>query len=236
VADAGPLIALARTGLLPLLQKLYDSVLIPPKVLAELEIDADRPGSKVLRKALHEGWLACAAVAPSEEIERIQQLVDAGEAEAIALCEQHAVAFFSWTTGAGAAWRGAAVSASSAPAAFSSWPRSMAYSIGSPRLSTVLPQSATACRRNCETRSSSSQTRFDQLAPWLKVADAVDERLPSGIPIFTYHPKRVTPRTESKWSSRLTTDCSCCSASAAIHTSFSGIDLPRVRSSSLTCE
>jgi predicted nucleic acid-binding protein len=93
VADAGPLIALARTGLLPLLQKLYDSVLIPPKVLAELEIDADRPGSKVLRKALHEGWLACAAVAPSEEIERIQQLVDAGEAEAIALCEQHGYRF-----------------------------------------------------------------------------------------------------------------------------------------------
>jgi predicted nucleic acid-binding protein len=68
------------------LQKLYKRVLIPKKVLAELEIDADRPGSEALQKALGEGWLACTAVAPSDEIEQMQQLVDPGEAEAIALC------------------------------------------------------------------------------------------------------------------------------------------------------
>jgi predicted nucleic acid-binding protein len=92
-AEAGPLIALARTGLLPLLQKLYGRVLIPRKVLAELEIDANGPGSNALRAALDEEWLECAAVAPSDEIDRMQQLVDAGEAEAIALCEQQGCYF-----------------------------------------------------------------------------------------------------------------------------------------------
>jgi hypothetical protein len=36
-----------------------------------------------------EGWLVCAVVALSDEIERMQQFVDAGEAETIALCEQY---------------------------------------------------------------------------------------------------------------------------------------------------
>lgn len=44
VADAGPLIALAITGHLPLLVELFDRVLIPEAVRDELELSSERVG------------------------------------------------------------------------------------------------------------------------------------------------------------------------------------------------
>ena len=84
IADAGPLIALARIEKLDLLEKMYGSLIMPAKVYAELEVDSNRPGARALRVAITEGLLQV------EELNRmplavISASVDEGEAEAITL-------------------------------------------------------------------------------------------------------------------------------------------------------
>jgi predicted nucleic acid-binding protein len=85
VADAGPLIGLARTNWLWLLERLYRSVLIPPAVRDELEIDAPRPGSNTLSKAIQGGWFRTAEPPKDRDTERLAEILDAGKAEAIML-------------------------------------------------------------------------------------------------------------------------------------------------------
>ena len=62
VADAGPLIALARVGRLQLLQQMYGQGLIPPAVHRETRTDSARPGAKRIGAALAAGWLRVCAV------------------------------------------------------------------------------------------------------------------------------------------------------------------------------
>ncbi len=90
VADAGPLIGLARIGRLSLLMGLYGPVVVPPAVLAELNLDADRPGSRHLAAAFAQGAIQCLDLASGSEVElhRLGLLLDAGEASAILLAEQ----------------------------------------------------------------------------------------------------------------------------------------------------
>lgn len=87
IADASPLIGLAKIGRLDLLQRLYQEVLIPPAVHSELQAGSQRPGGQELLRALDDGWLKVADPKdiPSTESALLRQVLDAGEAEAIAL-------------------------------------------------------------------------------------------------------------------------------------------------------
>lgn len=95
VADAGPLIGLARIERLSLLSGLYGSIVVPEAVLGERCVDADRRGSRGLSAALAEGVIQPRAVAPDGEAEvaRLSLLLDAGESAAIVLAEQTACRF-----------------------------------------------------------------------------------------------------------------------------------------------
>jgi predicted nucleic acid-binding protein len=90
VADAGPLIGLARIGRVSLLTALYGSIVVPDLVLAELHLDSDRPGARALSAALAAGAIRPQALpeGSAAELARLGLLLDAGEASAILLAEQ----------------------------------------------------------------------------------------------------------------------------------------------------
>lgn len=88
IADAGPLIGLARAGLLHLVRQVYRRVVVPPAVLAELKKDEDRPGARVLRQAMDAGWMRREGVRRSRELTLLEIRLDRGEAEAILLAMQ----------------------------------------------------------------------------------------------------------------------------------------------------
>ena len=84
IADSSPLIALARIDELDLLPRLYSKILIPPMVWEEITVRGkDRPGAKKVSQA---SWLEIQSPDPFL-VERASILVDAGEAEAIALVQ-----------------------------------------------------------------------------------------------------------------------------------------------------
>lgn len=92
-ADAGPLIGLARAGLLELLPKLYRKVEVPPAVVDELRLGEDRPGSRALRDAQAAGWLVMRPLQDPKRLADLEPLVDRGEAEAILLAEERGSLF-----------------------------------------------------------------------------------------------------------------------------------------------
>ena len=88
VADASPLIAFATIRQLELLRALYQQVLIPEAVKQELRLDSGMPGAKRLRQAIKEGWLISRHYDDTtESCQRLQQILDKGETEAILLAE-----------------------------------------------------------------------------------------------------------------------------------------------------
>ena len=91
VADAGPLIGMARVGHIALLQSLYKSIIIPPRVLEELKISSDKPGARAVSKAIMDGWIKIVELKRPDDSTVLRLLVDAGEAESIQLAlEQNA--------------------------------------------------------------------------------------------------------------------------------------------------
>ncbi|MCF8005639.1 MAG: DUF3368 domain-containing protein [Chromatiaceae bacterium] len=95
VADAGPLIALARVDQLSLLATLYGAVVIPERVLSELCLDSHRPGARLLSDALTRGVLRTHPLPPDSEADlaRLSCVLDAGESAAILLAQALACRF-----------------------------------------------------------------------------------------------------------------------------------------------
>jgi len=91
VADAGPLIGIARVGHLSILRDLYSSVTIPPRVFEELNTSSNKPGAKVLSEAISAGWLQIVELKRPIDSAILRLLIDAGESESIQLAlEQNA--------------------------------------------------------------------------------------------------------------------------------------------------
>jgi len=86
VTDSSPLINLARIGKLILLRDLYGEVHIPEAVWREAVIEGgDQPGADEIKTAT---WIHTHAVRNKELVQALQQELDAGEAEAIALASE----------------------------------------------------------------------------------------------------------------------------------------------------
>jgi predicted nucleic acid-binding protein len=82
VSNAGPLIALARVNRLPILQNLYNRLLMAVAVQREVTGKADLPGSTEIDAAK---WIEVVEVTNRVAVHLLRDRLDAGESEAISL-------------------------------------------------------------------------------------------------------------------------------------------------------
>lgn len=82
VSNTGPLIALAQIGQFNLLQALFEQVIIPPAVRAEIQDDVS------LAALTAAGWLVVYAPADPLAVQVLREELDAGESEAIILAKE----------------------------------------------------------------------------------------------------------------------------------------------------
>lgn len=86
VADATPLIALAKIGRLALLHDLFGEISIPEAVTSEVTLAAPhRPGADEIRDA---HWIHTGAIQDTTKVRYLRVELDAGEAEALVLAEE----------------------------------------------------------------------------------------------------------------------------------------------------
>ena len=89
VSNAGPLIHLSWIGQLNLLQQLYDEFIVPSRVRDEvLQADDDVRGVSELRAAFTSGWIHVHLVESRKDVEALENILDAGESEAIVLARE----------------------------------------------------------------------------------------------------------------------------------------------------
>lgn len=90
VSDSSPVIYLTRLGLLELLRKLHDAIIVPKAVWEEVVIGgAGLPESDNLRRAVAEGWIEVKSpAAPPSTLGPGATLLGDGEVEAILLAKE----------------------------------------------------------------------------------------------------------------------------------------------------
>lgn len=83
VANAGPLIALAQLGQIELIGIIFGKIHIPPAVQNEVvKLGDNRPGAKAVSKA---PWITVVTVQSRIVVQLLQERLDLGESEAVAL-------------------------------------------------------------------------------------------------------------------------------------------------------
>ena len=85
ISNTSPIVNLAIVGQLSLLRQQFGQIQIPSAVLGELRIDEDRPGSGIIQAAIADGWIQVQPTNQPSLTRLLQQTLDDGEAEAIAL-------------------------------------------------------------------------------------------------------------------------------------------------------
>ncbi len=91
VSDSSPLVSLSHIDMLMLINQMYGNVIIPQAVWDEVVVNgAGEPGAKEVESA---DWIHCKRVKNKNLVKALQQELDCGEAEAIALAIEENVKF-----------------------------------------------------------------------------------------------------------------------------------------------
>ncbi len=88
VADTSPLIALAVMDLLPVLNTLFETVLVPSAAVTECFNNLSKPKADTTRAALSTELLTEQSATDQSYCELLANVLDPGEAEAIALAKE----------------------------------------------------------------------------------------------------------------------------------------------------
>lgn len=88
VADTSPLIAIAIMELFPVLNELFEQVIVPRAVVHECLYDLSKAQSKKILQALEHKWIKEKKVNNTEYCQLLGQILDPGEAEAITLAKE----------------------------------------------------------------------------------------------------------------------------------------------------